>query len=193
MLNYIENVIGMAEELGGFTPGSFHWTSRKQDIHCMRMASCNLIMRELGIDYNELSKHITSRDRATFYYWYKQHDDYLSGWDMYEIYYSTLKSKWLNTDYDDEEYMDAAKFEMILYRNAIPKTEANMPTKLQKVRFKVLLGNFNANIYRTPASAPNCLKKMLAAFSRYKKLKITINKIQKYERIYQAAQENSRN
>ena len=182
----------MGEELAGLTPGSFHWSSRKQKIHLVRVGTSNLIMRELGMDYNELSKYIDTRNRATFYYWYKKHEDFISGWDEYRLFYSNIKSKWLNTDYEEEEYMDSQKFEMILYRNGIPKSEPNISNNIQKVRFKVRLGNFNANIYRTSESAPKCIKNILTAFSRYKKIKIEITKIQKYERIYKITPKNSR-
>ena len=81
---------------------------------------------------------------------------------------------------------------MILYRNGIPKSEPNIQNNIEKVRFKVRLGNFNANIYRTSESAPKCIKNILTAFSRYKKIKIEITKIQKYERIYKITPKNSR-
>ena len=121
MEEVIDDIIALGEELAGVPAGSFHWTSRKQSYQLCRATSSNIIMRQLGMDYNKLSKYINSRDRASFYFYYKEHDNNMRGWDAYRVLYNAIKSHWLSNDRKGGVFMDDAEFDIILYRNGIDK------------------------------------------------------------------------
>ena len=189
-MQLIEDIIKTREELAGIPVGSFHWSSRKQILTITRQCTCNYIMRELAIDYGELAKYITSRDRTTFCYWYNCHDDNMMYFDRYRVFYKALKAALQGENYHSFEHLDSAKFNYILQQNNIRIIEPNIPKSRQKVRFAITLGNFRANIYRSIENAPKCLKTILFAFARYN-IDINIKKLQKNERIHQVTQKDS--
>jgi hypothetical protein len=191
MIRAIRDIITLGEELAEVPVGSFHWSSRKQKYQLCRAASCNLIMRELAIDYNRLFDYIKSRDRISFYYYYNQHNNNMAGWDAYRILYKTMKAHWLAPGRKGDNYMDRYEFELILNRNSIPRLMRNIPKNSQKVRFNIRIGNFEGNIYRDSQNAANCFKMLFSAFSRFDN-EITIRKLHKYERVYTITPKASR-
>jgi len=189
MRDKISRIIEISEELAGLPAGSYHSSCRKEAYNLCRLCANNVMMRELSMDYNLLSKYIESRDRATLYVQYKNHEGNMEHWEVYRLFYTSLKEKFL-ANHVEGEYLDRDRYDTILYRNGIQSTP-DIHRDHQKIAITVCVGNFEGKIYRTPLSVPKALKTIMDAFIDYK-YNIKINKIEKYERIYQTTQKDSR-
>lgn len=180
MQEQINSIIAMSEELAELPAGSYHSKCRKTAYNLCRLCANNLIMRELSIDYNVLSKYITSRDRATLFVQYENHRKNIEGWSHYKCFYEALKSRYLS-NHKFGEYLDRDKFDTILYRYGV-KT-ISVKDDEQKMCLTVSVGRFRGKIYRSPKSVVKTLKILLEAFCEYD-YDIVINKVGRYERIY---------
>ena len=177
----INSIIGMSEELAGLPAGSYHSSCRKTEYNLCRGCANNLIMRELSIDYNTLSKYITSRDRATIYVMFEKHDENMENWSHYRCFYEALKAKLLSGN-DSGEYLDRDTYDAILYRHGI-QSVPRIIDEDDRMSITVCVGHFEGKLYRNLKDVPEALKILIEAFVEYK-YKIVISKIDKYERIY---------
>jgi hypothetical protein len=177
----INNIIEMSEALAEIPAGAYHSPSRETTYQLCRAAGNNLIMRELGIDYNELSHYIKSRNRATLYTNHRNHNKYLHGWERYRLFYSSLKAQFLALN-KEGEYIDRDGFDLILTRNGIPSTLCRGDDTIN-MRITVSIGHFEGKLYRTNTNVSTAVKKLIQAFYEYA-YNISITKIKKYERIH---------
>jgi len=177
----INNIIAMSEELAGLPAGSYHSSSRKTEYNLCRSCANNLIMRELSIDYNILSKHVTSRDRATIYVMFEKHEENMQHWSHYKCFYEALKSKLLS-NHNPGEYLDREGYDAILYRHSI-QSLPKLKDDEDKMTITISVGHFDGKLYRNVKDVPAALKTLIEAFEEYK-YNISIKKVEKYERIY---------
>ena len=178
----ISKIIKISEALAGIPAGAYHSSSRERDYNLCRVCANNLIMRELGVDYNTLSKYVTSRHRASFYVQYQKHDANIEGWNEYRYFYNALKEKFLNSS-NELEYMDRDKYDTLLHMHGINPNPSIKNTNT-KMTITVHIGQFEGKVYSTPKNVSKVLKMLLDAFSEYD-YNMSITKSLRHERIYQ--------
>lgn len=177
----ISQIIELSEVLADLPPGSYHNPCRKMQYQLCRNAANNIIMREIGIDYNVLSKYIKSKNRATLYTQYKKHEQNMKYWSNYKIFYKLLKSKFLNNP-KDGEYIDSTKFIKILKDNKI-NPAPKLCNNILRLCITVQIGHFEGKVYTNTKKLSNALKKLFIAFYEYE-YKFNITKVKRNERIY---------
>jgi len=181
MEDRINEIIDMSEALADLPAGAYHSPLRQSQYQLCRATANNLIMRELSVDYNTLSHYVESRDRSTLYVHYKNHDDNMSGWKDYKLFYTALKAKFLSGE-SEQGFVDSDKFIQILNRNGIPDHKG-MDRDDPKSSITISIGRFKGKLYRSAKYMPSTIKKLLIAFMDYE-YDIIIKKVQRYERIY---------
>lgn len=177
----ISKIIGMSEALAKIPAGAYHSPCREEPYNLCRLAANNLIMREIGIDYNTLSHYIKSRDRATLYMQYKNHKKQIGGWDTYRLFYTSLKAQFLSLS-KAGGYLDRDKFDLILTRNGIP---SNIGEDEEGVRtcITISIGNFEGRLYRNTRNVSTAIKKLIDAFDAYE-YDMSFTKFKRYERVH---------